>query len=359
MRVRGVNLGNWLVLEKWMGGSPLSQAEAPDDRGLIDEWPAEQRFSRLRAHYGSYVTERDFAWLAQAGVNLVRIPVPYHVFGTAHHCPCVEYLDAAMDWAAACGMGVLIDLHTVPLGQNALDNSGYMGLCAWHRSEERMDFVLEVLRRLCRRYAGHAALWGIEPINEPASALVLRRTLARCKPDFPERVARSSHLSYVRLREFYERFYRLARPILGPDVRIVVHDGFRISAWDHALVGHDFENVWIDTHQYLCFVEPKWGAHSLSWYKALLRMLGSRTRRAARYHPVLVGEWSLGNHCRQLRSMGEDERRAWYRELADAQLDAWDACGGSCFWSYKTEAPMRENWSFVTCAERGWIDLRA
>ena len=26
--VRGVNLGNWIVLEKWMGDSPLSAAQA-------------------------------------------------------------------------------------------------------------------------------------------------------------------------------------------------------------------------------------------------------------------------------------------------------------------------------------------
>ena len=108
-KIHGVNLGNWLVLEKWMGSSPLASATSPDDRGLIDEFDPQELDQKLRAHYESYVTADTFAWLAQNGVNLVRIPVPYHLFGTAHHRPCVAYLDGAMDWAAETDMGVLID----------------------------------------------------------------------------------------------------------------------------------------------------------------------------------------------------------------------------------------------------------
>ena len=36
MKIRGANLGNWLVLEKWMGASPLTSAASEDDRGLIE-----------------------------------------------------------------------------------------------------------------------------------------------------------------------------------------------------------------------------------------------------------------------------------------------------------------------------------
>jgi aryl-phospho-beta-D-glucosidase BglC (GH1 family) len=36
---------------------------------------------RLKVHRDSSVTERDFAYLANHGINAVRIPVPFFVFG--------------------------------------------------------------------------------------------------------------------------------------------------------------------------------------------------------------------------------------------------------------------------------------
>ena len=131
MKLRGVNLGNWLVLEQWMGASPLSVATCEDERGLIDEMPSGELELALEMHRRSYITEKDFAWLARVGVNLVRIPVPYFIWGTANHLPCIEHLDNAFAWAERQGLKVLIDLHTVPLSQNGFDNGGYLALCAW------------------------------------------------------------------------------------------------------------------------------------------------------------------------------------------------------------------------------------
>ncbi|MBR3317692.1 MAG: cellulase family glycosylhydrolase, partial [Atopobiaceae bacterium] len=179
MKVRGVNLGNWLVLEKWMGVSPLSSARSEDDRGLIDEMSPTQLIKALDEHRVTYITERDFAWMEAAGANLVRIPVPYHLFGSPHHTSCVEYLDQAFAWAERHRIAVLVDLHTVPLSQNGFDNGGYLGLCAWARDPARIDFVVDLLERIARRYAGHPALWGIEALNEPATRAVLWQNLVR------------------------------------------------------------------------------------------------------------------------------------------------------------------------------------
>ena len=76
MKIRGANLGNWLVLEKWMGASPLSKAQSEDDRGLIDEFDAEDLALALERHRATYITEFDFVWMAQSGINRVRITVP-------------------------------------------------------------------------------------------------------------------------------------------------------------------------------------------------------------------------------------------------------------------------------------------
>ena len=357
MGFRGVNLGNWLVLEKWMGASPLSSAMSEDDRGLIDEFDPEELVAALERHRATYVTEFDFVWLSQVGVDLVRIPVPYHIFGTAHHTACIDYLDQAFTWAERWGLKILIDLHTVPLSQNGFDNGGYMGLCAWAQDQDRIDFALEVLERLARRYADNPALWGIEALNEPANQAVLDRNLAIFGKQFPERVARSQVIARETLLAFYDRVYQTLRPLVGPEVALVFHDQFELDTWDNLLPEDQYQNVVIDTHLYLNFQDYGFEHYDVDEYQAKIAEFSEQVRSAAQHHQILVGEWCLGNHNPRKAQLEKDEKRAFYRALADAQLDAWDQGLGGCYWSYRVDDPNRQDWSLQTCVAKGWIDL--
>lgn len=354
--IRGVNLGNWLVLERWMSASPLWTTGAQDDRGLVDAYPPSELDALLEGHRQTYITAQTFDWLACHGVNLVRIPVPYHLFGTAHHRPCVEYLDRAMDLAQQTGLGVLIDLHTVPQSQNGFDNGGYLDRCAWHKDPARIDFVLGVLEHVARRYAGHVALWGIEPLNEPASWPVFLSNMHRHRKGLSW-LGTSAPMPRRLLKQFYLRCYHVLRPIVGSDVAIVLHDRFELGHWDRFMPADRYPNVWLDTHRYLCFCDGRLRQKTLGDYLALLGRQAHKLRRAAEHHPILVGEWCLGNHSPELAALDEEGRRIWYRTLADAQLATWDGVGGSCFWSLRVDGPGYENWSFEHCVEHGWIAL--
>ena len=362
MAIRGVNLGNWLVLEKWMGDSPLSAARAADDHSLIAELDERARAEALEAHYASYVTPKDFDFLLRAGITLCRVPVPYHVFGTAHHPACIHHLDNAFSWAKSRGIGLLLDLHTVPLSQNGFDNGGYVGICAWHRSPARVDLALDVLERLARRYAGHPALWGIEPLNEPASWPILFASLARYGKRGPQgwkrvrNVLRSRAIPMRQLRRFYGQFYERVRPIVGPEPQLVFHDRFDLHAWDSWSPNPADKNVWIDTHKYVCFADAHFAHHSLEEYLHMTEHMGSSIAKAARHHRIMVGEWCLANHARDLAKLDANTQRAWYRRFADAQLAAWDKGGGSCFWSLRVANKRRAGWSFEECVRRGWLD---
>ena len=72
---------------------------------------------------------------------------------------------------------------------------------------------------------------------------------------------------------------------------------------------------------------------------------------------MLVGEWCLGNHNPHKTEMDADELRAFYRTLADAQLDAWDQGIGGCYWSYRVDDPTHRDWDLRTCVAQGWIDM--
>ena len=91
-------------------------------------------------------TEDDFRAISAHGLNLVRIPVPFFIFGDVPgHPGCVEYLDRAFDWAERAGLKVLIDLHTVPGSQNGFDNGGLTGVVRWHTTPRQVAFALDVL----------------------------------------------------------------------------------------------------------------------------------------------------------------------------------------------------------------------
>lgn len=168
MFIKGVNLGNWLVLEKWMSPVLFEGTDAEDEYWLPRKLSREVYEARIKIHRSEYITERDFVTIKAMGMEAVRIPVPYFVFGDREpFTGCIKELDKAFNWAEKYGLTILLDLHTAPLGQNGFDNGGICGVCRWSKSPEEVEFVLSVLERLAERYGNRKGLWGIEAINEP------------------------------------------------------------------------------------------------------------------------------------------------------------------------------------------------
>ena len=370
-RIHGVNLGNWLVLERWMEGTeegtgkgagsdvprPFAGTDADDEYGLRKELTPDELLRRLESHRASYVTRDTFAWLAEVGCNLVRIPVPYHVFGDERHESCVAYLDAALDWAAETGIGALVDLHTVPGGQNGFDNSGVSGLCTWHLESPQVARTLEVLERLARRYAGHEALVAFEPMNEPASARIFAGSMERYGAAHPGRVERSAPIPHHVLAQYYRLVYERIRPILGREVALVFHDQFQLGAWSRFMPADRFPNVWLDAHLYVGTITRGLHIRSLRGHLAVIGALAARIALAQRHHPVLVGEWSLAHNVGGGNARLTPERRDEVcRTLASAQLAAFDRGVGSCFWSLRNE--RRATWSLERAIARGWLSLQ-
>ena len=138
-KIHGTNLGNWLVLEKWMKPDLFASTHTEDETWLARKMPADEFEKLIRAHRDTYVTEEDFRFIAENGLNTVRLPVPYFTFGDRPpFVGCVEWIDKAFDWAEKYGLKVLLDLHTVPYSQNGYDNGGLTGVCHWYKHPEEV-----------------------------------------------------------------------------------------------------------------------------------------------------------------------------------------------------------------------------
>ncbi len=108
MEIKGVNLGNWLVLEKWMSPALFDGTTAEDEYYLPRQLSPEVYEARIKIHRSEYITERDFAIIKRMGMNAVRIPVPYFIFGDRPpFLGCVEELDKAFSWAEKYDLKIL------------------------------------------------------------------------------------------------------------------------------------------------------------------------------------------------------------------------------------------------------------
>ena len=366
-RIIGTNLGNWLVLEKWMMPELFEGTGAEDEVWLARRLPPDAYAEKICRHRDTYVTEEDFRFIAEHGFNCVRIPVPYFLFGDRPpFIGCVEYLDKAFDWAEAYGLRILIDLHTVPFSQNGYDNGGITGVCKWHKHPEEVEFALTVLERLALRYGSRPGLYGIEVLNEPISWIVYRTAPSTGKAEDRAEAEGSGYVPLPFLRQFYRDAYRRLRTHLPKEKAIVFHDGFRLTSWKRFFRESGFENVALDTHIYI-FAMESFVPVAKPWvYRLYINACRRQIRSVQKAVPVIVGEWCLCNKYAN-RADGNDsrgsEQQERYRRIAAMQLQAWRETAGWFYWNYQLlrdrkapmDQPWKESWDLCRCLQHGWL----
>ena len=358
-KLRGVNLGGWLLLEKWITPSLFEGLKATDETTYCAELGEAEATRRLHQHWNTFITRDDFAWLKKAGINAVRLPVghwlfgkdyPYHrSYGEARY-PFVEgglhIVDQVFTWAEEFDLKVVLDLHAAPGCQNGFDNGGILGVCEWHTKEEYIEHTLNVLERLAERYAHHPALHAIQALNEP-------------RWDIPTDI----------LKRFTEAAYHRVRLHCPPEkVTFVFHDGFRnFREYAGFLQEPEFQNVAIDIHRYQCFDRADIDMDIFGHIRKSavdLRNEADEIIRESGYQ-IYCGEWSLGmnlkvvslwaegpfNHA--LEGMDEFQMSAAYRGYAAAQLLTFEKYAGWFFWTYRTETTPE--WNYRACVEHGFI----
>ena len=382
-KIKGVNLGNWLVLEKWMLPELFEGTGAEDEVWLNRKMNPAELKEKMKEHRDTFITEQDFAFIKEQGIWLLRIPVPYFIFGDRPPFNgCVEYLDKAFDWAEKYGLQILIDLHTVPGSQNGYDNGGLTGVCKWCKNPEEVEFALTVLERLAKRYGQREGLYGIEALNEPISFLVYATAPSTGKAVDKEEAKGSGYVPLPFLENFYRNAYRRLRKILPENKTIVFHDGFRLRHWGKFFRKEHMKNVALDTHIYIFAMESFVPIHMPWVYQIYIKSQQRLIERIQRDVPVVVGEWCICNKYaekavsgksaekssdRSAQAAAQDElRKKRYLEIAAMQLQAWESGAGWIYWSYQfkpnrkepLDEKWKESWDFSRCVENGWIEFK-
>jgi glucan 1,3-beta-glucosidase len=329
-KLRGVNLGGWLVLEKWMEPDLYRGSDAPDEYSLCLDL-GDTAKNRLNRHRETFITDADFRWIKDCGLNAVRLPVGYWALEAPK--PFVEassFIDFALDQAQQNGLKLLLDLHGAPGSQNGWDHSGRSGPINWPKDPQNIRETLRVLESFAQKYGRHPALLGIELLNEPSTEVPLEI-----------------------LQQFYLDAYARLRQYLDPNAAIVFHDSFRSFAWKNFMRGPAFSNVIMDTHLYQCFSKQDKGRSAREQLEFALNRTRALDQMQREELPTIVGEWSLSLTDKAMLGLSHLQVASVKRAYASTQLLNYEGTRGWFYWSYKLA--HNSDWNFRYCVERGWL----
>ncbi|KAI0333252.1 glycoside hydrolase [Cubamyces sp. BRFM 1775] len=257
-KIHGVNIGGLFVLEPFI--VPALYEANP---GSIDEWTLStllaqkgQLQSALEDHYNTFITEQDIAEIAGAGLNWIRLQIPFWaieawadvgVDGNGQRVAepflakiCWKYILRLLGWARKYGLRVNLDLHTIPGSQNGFNHSGKSGSINWMNgpmglanAERSLDYM-RIIAEFISQPQWKDLIVIFSMINEPFMAKIGRPPV----------------------ESFYWHAYQMARGVTGTGAgngpMLAFHDGFATPAgWANFLPGAD--RIALDTHPYFAF----------------------------------------------------------------------------------------------------------
>lgn len=172
LRLKGINLGNWLVPEGYMfhfEGAKSPQAIHLVVEQLVGDLAARRFWQRFRERY---VTRDDIRFIKDAGFNVVRIPFSYRLFVGAGYPPPLEgagyhLLDRVLDWCREAGLYVILDMHAAPGGQTGSVMDDSWGYPYVYEDASSQELTIRLWRKLADRYKNDPTVIGYDLLNEP------------------------------------------------------------------------------------------------------------------------------------------------------------------------------------------------
>ncbi|MGN6506312.1 MAG: glycoside hydrolase family 5 protein [Tepidisphaeraceae bacterium] len=276
--LRGVNLGNWLLIEP--GGLGGILGDFPDQAGLFhilrDRFGEAERRRLIDVYRDHYITERDFDNVAKFGFNFVRIGFDHELLEDEANpwvlrADAFKYLDYAVREAKARGLYVLFDLHGAPGRQVSGKQSGDSSRADFWTVPDNRERALWLWAKVAEHFRGEPTVFAYESLNEPFSG------------------------NEAQNLDFAKRFYDRIRPIDAQKILILpgLYSGVGFYG-DPRTLG--WENVMFDLHFYPGVqFSPK---AKPSTVQSASRTLRDQWPKLAAYlrqinTPLLVGELSV------------------------------------------------------------------
>lgn len=171
--LRGVNLGNWMLIESYMIGLPWTEHRMR--RAFFDQLGEKAYHAFFDTFMDCCVAEADIAFLKECGLNFLQLPFSYRHFSDDDSSSLYadrgfEYFDRVIEWCRTYDMYLMPGLHAAPGAQvrdwNAESDFGEAKF--WEMRHFR-DHACDILERIADRYRDEERIMGYEILNEPVA----------------------------------------------------------------------------------------------------------------------------------------------------------------------------------------------
>jgi len=177
LRLRGINLGNWMVPEGYM--FKFDRATSPKliytaIEQLVGERAAREFWTKFR---DTYISRDDIRYIKSLGFNSIRVPLHYRLFVSERDSRTLEgpgyaLLDRLVAWCREAGLYVILDMHAAPGGQTGDNIDDSWGHPFLYDSEHYQTLLIRIWRKLAKRYSDEPAVLGYDLLNEPIAHFV-------------------------------------------------------------------------------------------------------------------------------------------------------------------------------------------
>ncbi|TCD63289.1 hypothetical protein EIP91_005701 [Steccherinum ochraceum] len=320
---------------------------------------------QLENHYKTFITEQDFAEIAAAGLNFVRIPLGYWAIETRDNEPFLAktswtYFLKAIQWARKYGLRINLDYHALPGSQNGWNHSGRLGTIGvlngpmgYANAQRSLDYIRILAEFISQpQYKDVVVMFGVT--NEPQGPTFGQENLVR----------------------YYLQAYNLVRTAGGTGTgngpMISFHEGFAgLDKWVGMFVGSD--RTGLDIHPYLCFGgqsadptrTPPFGLTVAGEFSLAINDCGlyvNGVGLGTRYEGTYQGSGPAIGPCDPWTDYAtwSDSMKADIQSFA---LSSMDALQNYFFWTWKignssvtgkVESPQ---WSYQLGLQQGWMPL--
>ncbi len=213
--LRGVNVGQWLVMEGFMSGSNGNMTQSAMKRKLFDSGKTrtqiESYFEQYRANF---ITKADIDFIALKGYNCIRVPLHYELFltdlqrekrldviyateaaketaynaykgnlktwvdnntlATSSDIDGFKIIDNLVSWCKSNNLYIILDMHAVPgtVGDNVsitdemMEDFSFGGRDYFNDSQNR-ETLYRIWDKISERYLNENTICMYDLINEP------------------------------------------------------------------------------------------------------------------------------------------------------------------------------------------------
>ncbi len=180
VRLRGVNLGAWLIFEDWLCPYEDVNDNYEVAELLTERFGQEKAYELLNTYYDNFITEYDFDLIKSMGFNCVRIPFWFRNFYYDDNGTKIldengnwdfSRLEWAVDECSKRGIYVILDMHGAVGYQSDAPHAGKGLSCGLYEQTEQgeryRELTIELWQAIAEIFKDNPAVAMYDLLNEP------------------------------------------------------------------------------------------------------------------------------------------------------------------------------------------------